>query len=300
MRLLPKVIKIKRILQIQKMIFSLHINNGNYQIETNKPINISIPLNFNGAQPNAYGVEKAQSKPCEAGEFVGDTRRGGSCNFEQVKFIPHCNGTHTECVGHITNERIDIHDCLKDVFIPAALISVKPENASETGESYSIELNENDQLITRKLIENALSNHEKNNPKSKIQNPKSLIVRTLPNDKSKLVQTYLENIPPFFSTEAMKFIAEIRVKHLLVDMPSIDRIYDEGKLSNHRIFWNVEQGAFEINEESLIKNTITELIYVPNEIADGNYLLNLQIAPFASDASPSRPILFNILESNQS
>jgi len=245
----------------------LSLNNQTYKIDGENPLDISIPLNFNGAQPNAYGVEKAQSKPCEAGELVGDTRRGGSCNFEQVKFIPHCNGTHTECIGHITNERISVHDCLKDVFIPAALISIEPENAPETNETYAVKLSEKDQLITREAIENALSNLEKNNPKSQIPNPKSLIVRTLPNDESKLVQAYLENIPPFFSTEAMKFIAEIGIKHLLVDMPS---------------------------------NTITELIYVPNEIVDGNYLLNLQIAPFVSDASPSRPILFNILESNQS
>jgi arylformamidase len=278
----------------------LSLNNQTYKIDGENPLGIAIPLLFNGAQPNAYGVENAASKPYEAGKLVGDTRRGGSCNFEQVKFIPHCNGTHTECVGHITNERISVHDCLKDVFIPAALISVKPENALESGETYAVELSENDRLITQKAIGNALSNLEKNNPKSKIQNPKSLIVRTLPNDESKLAQTYLENIPPFFSTEAMKFIAESGVKHLLVDMPSIDRIFDEGKLSNHRIFWNVQQGAFETNEKSLIQNTITELIYVPNEIADGNYLLNLQIAPFASDASPSRPILFNIIESNQS
>ncbi|MDQ3181409.1 MAG: hypothetical protein M3Q33_12915, partial [Acidobacteriota bacterium] len=64
------------------------------------------------------------------------------------------------------------------------------------------------------------------------------------------------------------------------------------KLSNHRIFWNVEQGAFSTNEKSLVNNTITEMIFVPDEITDGNYLLNLQIAAFAADASPSRPILF--------
>ena len=91
------------------------------------PIDISIPLNFNGPQPNAYGVEPASSKPCEAGDMVGDTRRGGSVNFEQYTFIPHCNGTHTECVGHITHERISVRDCLKDVFIPAVLVSVEPD-----------------------------------------------------------------------------------------------------------------------------------------------------------------------------
>lgn len=267
------------------MIISVNINNQTYQIDSECPLDISIPLQFNGAQPNAYGVEKATSKPCKAGELVGDTRHGGSCNFEQYTFIPHCNGTHTECVGHITNERISVHDCLQDAFIPATLISVKPQKADETHDTYAINLSEKDLLITRKVIENALPH----------SNPSALIVRTLPNNESKLTNTYAQEIPPFFSTEAMKFMREIGVKHLLVDLPSIDRIFDEGKLSNHRIFWNVGQGKFELNEKSLINHTITELIYVRNEIADGNYLLNLQIAPFASDASPSRPLIFKYL-----
>src|SRR5215213_10600106 len=100
-----------------------------FQIDANKPLDISIPLQFNGAQPNAYGVEEATSKPCEAGEIVGDTRLGGSVNFEQYKFIPHCNGTHTECAGHITHARISVRDCLQDAFILASLISVEPEKA---------------------------------------------------------------------------------------------------------------------------------------------------------------------------
>jgi arylformamidase len=276
------------------MALTIQINNQVYQINLEEPIDISIPLNFNGEQPNAYGVEKAKSKACESGDLIGDTRRSGSCNFEQVTFIPHCNGTHTECVGHITNERISIHNCLKDAFIPATLISIEPEDASETSEAYAIELSGNDKLITRKAIENALQNLE--NPKSKIQNPKSLIVRTLPNDESKITRIYLEEIPPFFSTESIEFIVKKGIKHLLVDTPSIDRIFDEGRLSNHRIFWNVGQGSFEISEKSLINNTITEMIFVPNAIQDGNYLLNLQIAPFVADASPSRPIIFRIFE----
>ena len=273
------------------MTLSIKINDQTYKIDHENPLDISIPLNFNGAQPNAYGVEKASSVACEAGEMVGDTRRGGSVNFEQYQFIPHCNGTHTECVGHITRKRISVHDCLKDAFIPSVLITVAPENAGDSNETYAVDLSGDDKLITRKTIKMALEN-----PKSQIPNPKSdgLIIRTLPNDESKLTKTYLEEIPPFFSTEAIEYIKEIGVKHLLVDTPSIDRIFDEGKLSNHRIFWNVGQGAFEITDASLIHNTITELIYVPNEIADGNYLLNLQIAPFSADASPSRPVLFKI------
>ena len=260
-----------------KILFQ--INGEHRQIDTAQPLDISIPLEFNGAQPNAYGVEIAKSKPCKAGDLVGDTRRGGSCNFEEYTFIPHCNGTHTECVGHITNERISVRDCLQDAFSNAVLISVKPEKFAQTQETYPFELNENDLLITRKSLE-------------KIPNIESVVIRTLPNDDSKLTRTYLEEIPPFFSTEAIRLLVERGVKHLLVDLPSIDRIFDGGKLSNHRIFWNVAQGSFEINQETRRFSTITELIYVPPKIVDGEYLLNLQIAPFSSDAAPSRPLLF--------
>ncbi|MDQ3636050.1 MAG: cyclase family protein [Acidobacteriota bacterium] len=269
------------------MIISINLTNQAYKIDSENPLDISIPLKFNGEQPNAYGVEKATSNPCKAGELVGDTRQGGSCNFEQYTFIPHCNGTHTECVGHITNERIPVRDCLQDAFVFASLISVKPENASETNETYLFELSKNDFLITRKEIQNSTF---------EIQNSNALIVRTLPNDESKLTREYgEENIPPFFSIEAMEFIVELGVKHLLVDLPSIDRIFDDGKLSNHRKFWNVEAGKFETNVRTRINSSLTELIYVPNEIKDGNYLLNLQIAAFDSDASPSRPLLFELL-----
>jgi kynurenine formamidase len=269
------------------MKISVEINDKSYRINSNEPFNISIPLNFNGEQPNAYGAEKAVSMPCKAGELVGDTRLGGSCNFEQYKIIPHCNGTHTESVGHITHERISVHESLKDAFIPSTLISVTPEKAIQTDETYSIDLDENDLLITRNAIEKALEKADENFFEG-------LIVRTLPNDESKLTLEYLNEVPPFFSTEAMLFLREKNVRHLLCDLPSIDRIFDEGKLSNHRIFWNIEQGRFETNETSLLSNTITELIYVTEKISDDKYLLNLQIAPFSTDASPSRAVLFSI------
>src|SRR6476660_1942453 len=141
-----------------------------------EPLDISIPLKFNGPQKNAFGVEPATSNPCEYGDLVGDTRRGGSCNFEQVTMIPHCNGTHTEFVGHITNERISIRECLKYVFVLARLISVEPQPAVDCGESYAAAFGSDDAVITRRSIQSALS--------SDIL--EALIVRTLPNDVRKL------------------------------------------------------------------------------------------------------------------
>ncbi|MGH7784095.1 MAG: cyclase family protein, partial [Candidatus Binatia bacterium] len=59
-------------------------------------------------------------------------------------------------------------------------------------------------------------------------------------------------------------------------------------------FWQVELDSFATNAKTRTDCTITELIYVPNEVEDGECLLNLQIAPFAADASPSRPVLFKL------
>src|SRR5438067_13533678 len=123
----------------------INIRGVSYEVELDDPIDISIPLNFNGTQPNAYGVDPASSKACEYGDLEGDTRRRGSCNFERVTLIPHCNGTHTECVGHITHARISVRNCLKDVFVPAVLVSVEPEQV------------EGDLVITRVLLESAIA-----------------------------------------------------------------------------------------------------------------------------------------------
>lgn len=236
---------------------------------------LSIPLKFDGPQPNAYGVNAPSAKA------LGDTRTGSSVNFDEYTFTPHCNGTHTECVGHITHERISVRDCLQDVIVKATLISIEPGLADK------------DRVLSKRSLSNALD--ALTYVRATDTNATALIVRTLPNDDRKLTAVYNErNIPPNFSAEAMQFIVDSGFTHLLCDLPSIDRIYDEGKLINHRIFWNVEEGSFETNPSTRINSTITELIYVPNEVPDGEYLLNLQIAPFDTDCSPSRPLLFGV------
>ena len=75
-----------------------------------------------------------------------------------------------------------------------------------------------------------------------------------------------------------------------------DRMYDDGLLTNHHLFWNIPEGTHRLTADCHTGKTITEMIFVPDEITDGRYVLNLQIAPFCSDAAPSRPILFAIKE----
>src|SRR5687768_7401380 len=175
-----------------QMLETFNLNGRCFEVDFAAPIDISIPLKFNGPQPNAYGVATATSTPCEAGELVGDTRKGGSCNFEQYTLIPHCNGTHTECVGHITHERISIRDCLQDTLVPALLISIDPVRVNETDETYAAAIESTDRLITRTLLQRLLTQR----PERK----SALIVRTQANDERKLTRQYLEPVPPYFTT----------------------------------------------------------------------------------------------------
>ena len=88
------------------------------------------------------------------------------------------------------------------------------------------------------------------------------------------------------------------VDHLLVDLPSVDRMQDNGLLLAHRAFWGMPQGSAALSQATHPHATITELIYVPDNVADGNYLLNLQVAPLDADAAPSRPLLYPLTDIN--
>ncbi len=270
------------------MKISTVLGSQQFVFDTSSGHDISIPLEFNGDQPSTYGVDAASSEPYQADGFVGDTRKGGGCNFEQLKITPHCNGTHTECVGHITHKRIRIYEQLKDSLIPATLITVAPDRAKITNETYNPALSDEDFFITAERLRKQLEDKSSHFTEA-------LVIRTQPNHGSKKSRNYMQNKPPFFSIEAMKYIVSLGVKHLLVDLPSVDRMMDEGKLNAHHIFWKLKEESHELEEQSEIHKTITEMVYIANSIVDGEYLLNLQIAPFQSDASPSRPILYPII-----
>lgn len=246
-----------------------------------KFFDISIPLDFHGQQPNAFGAESAVAAT------LGDTREGSSVNFERCSFSPHCSGTHTECIGHITRERISVRSCLDDVIVPAILVTIEPE--TDSSEAYAAKMS-GDRLITAGRLQGTLDALKADH--KEILKGGALIVRTLPNSSDKMSAKYDDtNIPGYFSDAAIELIVGFGVKHVLVDLPSIDRLNDGGRLSNHRKFWNMESGSVEAGVDARRNATITELIYVSDDIPDGLYRLNLQIAPFEADAAPSRPLL---------
>jgi len=259
-----------------------------YRVADRSAYDLSIPLRFGGGQPNAFGAPAATSRPLRERSFVGDTRSGGSCNCEAVTLVAHGNGTHTECMGHVTEQRVSVRDAAAESLLPAALVSVPETEPAASGETSEPHPQPTDRLVTRAALEAAWA---------AIGSPPcaALVVRTLPNPAEKRFRTYAaEAPPPFFTAEAMHFVVALGVQHLVVDLPSVDRIADAGYLTGHRIFWGLPPGARDAGLAARRNATITELAFVPAAAADGVYLLNLQVAPFASDAAPSRPLLYSL------
>lgn len=253
---------------------------NNFQIDLSKPIDISIPLSNTDANPIAWYIEQPEIKPVVFGDWIGKVSEGSSTNFNNILFNPHGHGTHTECLGHITREFYSINQCLREFFFMAELVSVQPEVQGE------------DLVITLNNILTAL------HVTLKLGVPKAaLIIRTLPNSAEKRTKKYSNTNPPYLEEAAAVFIRESGIKHLLIDLPSVDKEQDEGKLVAHKAFWNVKD-VHHLNADARMDCTITEMIFVADEVPDGSYLLNLQIASFENDASPSKPLLYATLEDN--
>lgn len=269
--------------------FIVEIGGKRWIADVAYALDLSIPLQFDGAQPSFFGAGAASAHALEAGSFIGDVRRGGSCNCSSYSLTPHCNGTHTECVGHVTADPVAIRDISIDHVSPAWLVTVAPERADATREDSDPAPQPADPLITQKALQSSVGAQLE-------AGYRALIIRTSPNDSGKRHRDYdAAPVAPYFSAQAMRWIVAQNVRHLVVDLPSLDRRADEGRLTAHRIFWGLPPGATDSAAATRRDATVTELAYIDDSIPDGKYLLNLQVAPFMSDAAPSRPILYPLV-----
>ena len=251
---------------------TIQYKETSFTVDLLKPIDLSIPLTNDDKNPIAWYIDNPVIEPVKMGDWVGKVSEGSSTNFNNIFFNPHGHGTHTECLGHITRDFYSVNKALKQFFFIAELISVQPE---EQGGDF---------IITKTLIEKALREKA----------PEAIVIRTLPNEMAKKSKNYSNTNPPYLEEAAAEYIRECGIKHLLIDLPSVDREQDEGKLLAHKAFWNVKD-VNELNPDARHDATITEMVYVSDEVQDGTYLLNLQIASFENDASPSKPVLYKIL-----
>jgi arylformamidase len=246
------------------MTVNLHIDGIPFIADLLKGIDLSIPIT-EGPQVNAYWAAPAEMDPFRMGEWVGSVKEGGSVNYRNIRFNPHGNGTHTECVGHISPDIHSINQNFSQFHCSAQLLTVAP-----------VLLPDGDRVISADLLAGMA-----------LHNVDAFIVRTLPNTPDRRERNYSGTNPPYFLTDAIRLLMERGCRHVLTDLPSLDREQDEGRLACHRMFWNYPQ-------QPRMDCTITELVHVPEHAADGLYLLNLQVAAFENDAAPSRPVIFRL------
>lgn len=247
------------------MITTIHTNSKKYKIDLAKPIDISIPLRASKDNASAWYLEPPKIEPVVIDEWKASVAEGASVNFNNIQFNPHAHGTHTECAGHITKKVYSINQNLKRFFFLAEVITIPPQQQ------------DGDFVISKKQLRFALGNKKR----------EAVVIRTIPNTKEKLSAQYSHTNPPYLLKETAEYLKKKGVKHLLVDLPSVDKEEDGGELLAHNTFWNTS-GKIRLDA------TITEFIFVPNTVEDGTYFLNLQIAPFENDASPSKPVLYKI------
>ncbi|WP_418512389.1 cyclase family protein [Corallibacter sp.] len=246
---------------------TIETNSKKYKIDLKKPLDISIPLQASESNVNAWYQDAPKIEPVKDEDWIGSVAQGSSVNFNNIFFNPHAHGTHTECVGHITKKVHSINQNLKQFFFLAEVVTVAPEKLDD------------DFVISKKQLQFALGNKKR----------EALVIRTIPNMTDKTSKQYSNTNPTYLLEEAAIYLREKGVKHLLIDLPSVDKEKDEGKLLAHHAFWNTAG-------RPRLDATITEFIFVPNSVLDGTYFLNIQIAPFENDASPSKPVLYQILE----
>jgi len=256
-------------------------------VDMSRPVSLAVELDFAGPQPRHFGAPPASAHPFAAPGFPGAVALGASCNCDVISLVPHCNGTHTECVGHLTRERLDASRVAPLGLLPALLVSVDPEPPGAGAEGSDPAPRADDLLVTRRSLEHAW-------PAQPPFAPRALIVRTRPNDAGKRVHDYSGETPPYLTREAASLLVERGIEHLIVDLPSVDRARDEGRLSAHRIFFGLPPGASTLAQARRPQATITELAFVPDEVRDGACLLELQVPALAGDAVPSRPLLYSL------
>jgi kynurenine formamidase len=264
----------------------LHIDGVTLLADLAAGASLARLLEFVGPQLRCFGAAAASSKPLVIGDFTGRVDRGASCNCSVLTLTPHANGTHTEGVGHLTAQQVDVQSVIPQRLLITALLTIEPELAADSSEGSSPAPHADDLLITRGAIERAWPPLLA--PRLRAR---AAVIRTLPNERDKFVEQRAA-AAPYLSLEAASWLVHQGVDHLVLDVPSADRSSDGGELTAHRIFFGLPRASSSMLEAQRARSTITELAYIPDAVGDGWYFLSLQSPAIAGDAVPSRPVLY--------
>lgn len=265
---------------------------GEYDVDLGAARDLSIPVRFHdpafATGARAFSLPAPSTRPVEGGGFVGDVRRGGSCNCETHTFTPHGDGTHTEGPGHILHTRRPV--VVGDVVCVAVVVRVEPRLLGDSVDDVAGNHRHDDLVVDTDAVAAGLAAVLQRDGRPELA-PTALILATGPGALRRRQQHSGTN-PPYLTPDAATFIRERGFVHLLVDLPSLDRENDGGLLSAHHAFFDIAPG---VKDSDVADRSVTELIAVDDDIAEGVCALFLQLAPIVADAAPSRPLIAPLL-----
>ena len=267
------------------MLAELTIAGQKVRAHLDRGVSLAIAVEFGAPGPRHFGAGAPGSKPFSVGNFSGSVATGASANCSTITLTPHCQMTHTESVAHLTREAGDAWRVVPRGLLPAVVVSVIPEPARESSESTDPQPWGTDILISRRRLRAAW-------PMTRMVDPVAAVIRTLPNDSAKRSRDYTDLVPPYLTREAVEWLIEKRIEHLVLDVPSLDRTHDEGRMIGHRLFFGLPPGSTARGDAARSRATITELAFVPDEVPDGPCLLSLAVPAIGGDAVPSQPIVY--------
>lgn len=225
-------------------------NNRTYTLQYPISVSRTIVLNPQYRSSGAFHLPSFSTSTFEAGDFVGDLKRGGSCRVDIHSYSPH-NFTHIESCAHIdingnTLDKIDRKKLSGIVFL-ADLSSVSDDFV------------EWDPLIG----------------KFDYKKLDALAIKTsaslLPQDHNFTQSDFMA----IHQTTAQKLF-DMDIDLLILDLPSMDKETDN-TLSSHKIFFGSDQN---VNTQK----TIIELAYFQN-LEEGYYYYVLTPPILQTDAT---------------
>jgi arylformamidase len=233
-----------------------------------------------GAQTQAFGL------PFPTADASYSVDKGASCNCPIFSSLcAHSNGTHTECAGHVLPGARTLASC--GVFggvAPAVLVTAAPVALGGCGDPYAQPpAAPEDAVVSGAALAAALA---------AVPAPAAALLRAggalcVRTPGAKRGAKWSGAGAPYFTPAAVAVATASGARHLLTDLPSLDREADGGALLAHRAWWALPPRGEERGAAGN-SNSVTELCCFPEEAVDGVYVLTLAIAPWEADAAPSR------------
>ena len=240
-----------------------------------------------GISVNAFHLPRIRSRTLESeGQFIGDVKRGGSCNVDLLSYVPH-GLTHIETSAHILSPDSnpptikDIppgHLCGIVYLIDLTRLGTEP-GGQIPGKEIEIKLRQNTIPISMLALKTRAS--------------------LLPFDYDFSGKDFLslspeaaKEIHDYTFSGSGSFSLQQRINCLLLDLPSIDAEADGGKLQAHRNFFGL--GGTGHSGEDCEKRALVELAWFSN--LNEGYYYGMITPPSFQTHAVSTGIVFRPLE----